>query len=132
MEYTVLYSAPCVADAAAHGVPAVNPPPAPHCAHATEFVPVVAYEGLTAVPADPFAEFATLPHTSQFGQPRHVPILPDAFAAQPTHGVLPDALVPALPILMILAVPVRVSVPATYITYPAGLSVTPVFTVRLL
>ena len=44
----------------------------------------------------------------------------------------PQAAQPALPFLIILAVPVRVRVPSTYIANHAGSRVTQVFTVRLL
>lgn len=61
-----------------------------------------------------------------------MPQLPTTSAVPHAPAVSPEAAEPAFPFLIILAVPVRVRVPSTYIANHAGSSVTPVFTVRLL
>lgn len=73
--------------------------------------------------AHPDPPFVHAPH----GQIDHV-----ASASHPAPPVWDDADVPLFPFLAIFAVQVRVKVHFTWITYPAGSRIIPVFTVRLL
>lgn len=119
-----MYNAHCVAIAVAHPAAPIfhQFPPVPPCVDAVD---VVAYEGLTATPAvHTFHAHHEAAHP--FTHPREGQTVQVVNAV---HPVTPD---PAFPFLQILAVPVSVRVPMTYIAYHPGLSVTPVFTVRLL
>lgn len=91
----------------------------PHVPHAAEVIFV--NEGLTATHGA--LPHGALPHVTP---PRQAPQVPVASAAQ---AVCHDA---AFQSRAILAVPVSVNVPSTYIAYPAGLRTTHVLTVRLL
>jgi len=113
----LLYNVHLVQDALApvHGEP--NPVHPAHPAAEVMFV----NEGLTATHGA--LPHGALPHVTQ---PRQAPQVPVASAA---HAVCHDA---AFQSRAILAVPVRVSVPRTYIAYQAGLSTIHVFTVKSL
>lgn len=91
------------------------------------------YDGLT----DVFATHADHDHVilhpfHPFVHAPHGHIDPVASATHPAPHVCDDADVPLFPFLAIFAVHVRVRVHLTYITYHAGSSIIPVFTVRLL
>lgn len=126
-----LYLAHCVAVHAAHPAP-IEVPPVPPLPPAIDTVPVVAYEGLTethATHAHPAPVDTPVPHVQPHSD---IPQDHTTSAVAPAPAVSPEAAEPALPFLIILAVPVRVRVPSTYIANHAGSRVTPVFTVRLL
>lgn len=125
---TLLYNSHCVADAEAH-FKNVGPP---HSTHAAEVVPVVAYELVVATHAIHATFVIKAPHTCQSCQPKQTQHVHVASAAHHVHCTAHAAFVALLPFLIIFAVPVSVSVHATYIIYHAGSRVTPVLTVKLL
>ena len=101
-----MYLAHCVAVHAAHPAPA-GVPPTPHVPPAIDTVPVVAYDGLTETHAvhahpdevdthvQPFQPHSDTPQVHTASAAPHTPATPTEFHA-----------VPALPCLIILAVPV--------------------------
>lgn len=113
----VLYNAHLVHEALAPVHPPLNHPHQFHPAAEVIFV----YEGLTATQGA-FHQFIAH-HVTPHKQAQQVPV------ASAAHAVCHEA---AFQSRAILAVPVSVNVPRTYMAYPAGSSIIPVLTVRLL
>lgn len=119
---------------------AIQPPPPPHPIVLIQFHQLhpdaqvkLEYDGIILVQVFQLYQDISSPQAHQSTHHKLIQHVQAARAVHPTpatHKLLP--LLQLFPFLITFAVPVRVKVPSTYIAYPAGSSVIPVFTVRLL
>lgn len=89
----------------------------------------MAYDGLVDIPAHHAAP-ADVPQSPPAAPHQLTPQVPVASETVATHQVAPDPAFQLFQFLCIFAVPVRVSVPSTYIANPEGFNITPVLTVK--